>query len=231
MFHFNLFGKKKQKNSETPHDTIKALEETITTLEKRETHLQHLSAKYKAEAKKVVKTDKSRAITLLRKVQVNEKQLNSIQKQLQTLETQVIAIQEGVMNKGTIASLSKGRDALQEMANTLNVDKVDELMDDISEQLEATSEISNSLAQPLCYNDDDGDEELLRKFEEEETVGETVGERSEQSEEKEGCEGGEEEDEIVEELNSMKVPTGKVIIVDNEEEEELRQLFRTMDIL
>ncbi len=75
-----------------------------------------------------------------------------------TLETQVMNLESAVRNRETFIAMEAGKNAMAAIRKETDIEKVDELMDDLKEEMEAASEISNALAQPIdpfVMDDDD----------------------------------------------------------------------------
>ena len=128
-----------------------------------------------------------------------------------TLETQVMNLESAAQNAETFKAMNAGKSAMSNIRTETNIDKVDDLMDEIKEEMEMADEISNALAQPvdpLMADEDD----LLAELQEleAEDVEEQLLEPVKQSE-----------------INLPAVPGGKLPAIPNAtkaEEEELKQL-------
>lgn len=80
-----------------------------------------------------------------------------------TLETQVMNLESATQNAETFKAMNSGKDAMKIIREDVGIDKVDDLMDEIKEEMEMADEISNALAQPVdpLLTDDD---ELLAEL-------------------------------------------------------------------
>lgn len=65
------------------------------------------------------------------------------------LESQVLAIENANVNKETIDAMRTGAQAMKSIHGELNIDKVENTMDDIREQMDLANEITASISQPL----------------------------------------------------------------------------------
>ena len=151
----NFFGKKKIIPS--TQTIIQNLYSTIDMLDKREMYLDKMILGYKNEAKKYVKTNKPKAIMLLKKAKMNEKQLSSIYGQKENIEAQINALEQSITTNNTIMSLRQGQEAISNISEKLNTDDIEELMDNISENLVTSTEISDIMSRPIgeMYDEDD----------------------------------------------------------------------------
>jgi charged multivesicular body protein 6 len=160
---FSIFGKKKNIEVENPIVVIQNMKTTLGMLEKREKFLEKNIDGFKQEAKILVQTNKSKAIMLLKKAKMNEKQLFSIYGQKENLETQIFIIEQGITNNNIISSMREGKNVIEKMSKNLDPENVGELMDGIAETLNIAKEISDTISIPIgeIYDDD----ELLKEFE------------------------------------------------------------------
>ena len=205
MKFISLFGNNKKKVEKTPNKVIEDMKKTLSLLNKRESHTESQICKYKKEAKLLIKTDKKKALSLLRKCKIHEKQLNNIYGQKLKIENQILAIEQGINNKDVIESIKKGKHTLENMYKNIDVDDVGELMDDVASLFDKNDEISNALSMNI---DESYDEDtLLEEFEEEERNKQLILEEDEK-------------DKILKEL-----PTIKETGLTKQEENELNELM------
>ena len=66
-----------------------------------------------------------------------------------TLETQVINLESAQQNAATIQAMTSGKNAMAGIRAENDIDRVDDLMDDIREEMEMADEVSGALAQPV----------------------------------------------------------------------------------
>lgn len=93
-----------------------------------------------------------------------------IENQVESLETQLNAIESANLNLETMKAMKQGASAIKQMHKDFDIDKVDETMDEIREQVEASEEISEAISRPLgteFIDEDELDEELAALQEEE----------------------------------------------------------------
>uniref|UniRef100_A0AAV1TM97 Uncharacterized protein n=1 Tax=Peronospora matthiolae TaxID=2874970 RepID=A0AAV1TM97_9STRA len=169
-----LFGRKSAAAPPRPGpvataDTIRKLREQLESLEKRELHivkkisLQLHEAKQKSAAK-----DKRGAIFALKRKKMLEAEVEKLQGARMTLETQVMTLESAHVNMETFTALRSGAEQMKAIHGQMNVDKVDNIMDDIQEEMATADEIGRAISQPLgsqLYDDDELEDEL-RQMEE-----------------------------------------------------------------
>ena len=182
----NLFNKKqKEKETETKTEKldkeinnlkiINELRENIELIEKRNLLIETHKTKLIIEAKsKLNNNDKKGALLILNKKKKIEEEINKNQGSQLLLENQLSNLESASLNKHIINSLSKSNKAIHTLNKDLNVDKIEELMDDIQEEQDNYNTIQSIMGQPLqhIYEDDELNKELeeLEELEEVEQI-------------------------------------------------------------
>ena len=172
----NLFNKKqKQKEQETETKTekldkeinnlkiINELRENIDLIEKRNLFIEKQKTQLIIEAKaKLNNNDKKGALLILNKKKKIEEEINKNQGSQLLLENQLSNLESANLNKHIINSLTKSNKAIHTLNKDLNIDKIEELMDDIQEEQDNYNTIQSIMEQPLqqIYEDDDLNKEL-----------------------------------------------------------------------
>ena len=98
------------------------------------------------------------ALYCMKRKKLHEAELDKIQNVKMTLETQVINLESASQNAETFKAMSAGKTAMQKIRDDVGIEKVDDLMDDIREEMEMANEISDAIAQPvdpLAADEDD----------------------------------------------------------------------------
>lgn len=221
---FNFFGKKKSSEpttvSATPTTTTTDSQTTIVKLrnaikmqEKREEHiLKKVDAQVKEAKAKMAKGDKKGALFAMKRKKMYEQEADKIQNVKMTLETQVINLESAAQNAATFDAMKSGTQTMKKIRNDVGIDKVDDIMDEIKEEMELAQEVNNAIAQPVdpLFADED---ELLAELE--------------------GLETADLEAELlkppakpVEDLSLPSVPAGKLPqpALANDEADELKKL-------
>mmetsp|Transcript_15080 Transcript_15080/g.32721 ORF Transcript_15080/g.32721 Transcript_15080/m.32721 type:complete len:242 (-) Transcript_15080:182-907(-) len=195
-------------------NTVVNLRESIATQDKREQHLEKKIEQLTTEAKaKMAKKDKKGALFCLKRKKLYEAEIDKIANIKMTLETQVMNLESAAQNAETFKAMHAGKSAMAGIREDTNIEKVDDLMDEIKEEMEMADEISNALAQPvdpLLTDEDDLLAELQQL--EAEDVEEQLLQPAKVAQE---------------EIRLPDVPSSKLPAISNatkEEEEELKQL-------
>ncbi|CAJ0898031.1 4248_t:CDS:10 [Entrophospora sp. SA101] len=149
----------------TTKDAIVNLRDTLQMLEKREKHLQSkIDAELKT-ARSNATTNKRAALMALKRKKQYETQLEKLSGAKFTIETQVMAIESANVNLETMKAMEKGAEAMKTIHGSMDINKVDETMDSIREQMDLSDEISNAISGQMLGIPLD-DEELEAELEE-----------------------------------------------------------------
>eukprot|EP00470_Lotharella_oceanica_P001182 CAMPEP_0170177924 /NCGR_PEP_ID=MMETSP0040_2-20121228/11404_1 /TAXON_ID=641309 /ORGANISM="Lotharella oceanica, Strain CCMP622" /LENGTH=235 /DNA_ID=CAMNT_0010420807 /DNA_START=83 /DNA_END=790 /DNA_ORIENTATION=+ len=162
----NLFGRAKKAPKPKISDRIKELKEAQEMLDKQEAHLEKkMEEARKMALQKSRQKNKKAAIFQLKRKKMFEKRLNQLYGQRENVERLINAMETVAFNKANIEKLKKGKEALAQTIEEVDVDKVNELMDDVNEQVAMADEIGEAMAQTLG-NDDIEEEDLEKELEE-----------------------------------------------------------------
>jgi charged multivesicular body protein 4 len=105
------------------------------------------------------------ALFALKRRKLYEAELDKIANIKMTLETQVMNLESAQQNIETFKAMDAAKGAMADIRKVTDIDKVDDLMDGIKEEMELADEISNALAQPIDPLMQDEDD-LLAELEE-----------------------------------------------------------------
>ena len=159
-----LFGKAKKK--ETPKDSVMQLKETLTMLEKRESYLQKKIDTEIGIAKQNAQRNKKAAIMALKRKKTYEQQMEKIGGARMTIESQVMAIEGAGVSLETMNAMKAGASAMKQIHKGMTIDKVDDTMDDIRDQMDLAEEINSAISQPTGFGMDFDDDELAAELDE-----------------------------------------------------------------
>ncbi|CAH1767995.1 9718_t:CDS:2, partial [Entrophospora sp. SA101] len=125
------------------------LRDTLQMLEKRENHLQSkIDAEIKT-ARSHATTNKRAALMALKRKKQYETQMEKLSGAKFTIETQVMAIESANVNLETIKAMETGAEAMKTIHGSMDINKVDDTMDSIREQMDLSDEISNAISGPM----------------------------------------------------------------------------------
>ncbi|KAI9632609.1 putative late endosome to vacuole transport-related protein [Dioszegia hungarica] len=161
----SYFTGSRRNTQEGARDAIVGLRQQLLMLEKKE---EHLNKKIDDEMKKAranASTNKRLATAALRQKKAHENELDRIAGTRLTLETQVNAIESANLNAETMLAMKKGADALKGIHSSLKVEKVDQTMDAIREQMDLTNEISDAISNPVGMGNMVDEDELAAELE------------------------------------------------------------------
>jgi len=159
-----LFGKKK--TAPPPKESISKLRETLDMLEKREQFLMKKCDQQVMEAKKFMAAKNKRAALMcLKRKKTYEVQVEKISGARMTIEQQVMTLEGANVSLEAMNAMKMGAASMKSIHNDINIDKVDDTMEEIREQMDIANEINDAISTPLGGEVMDEDE-LLGELEE-----------------------------------------------------------------
>lgn len=126
------------------------LRQTEEMLDKRRNHLQSqydqamLAVKGRLKAK-----DQKGARYDLQRSKLYEKEIDQIMGKKHNISTQIHTLESASYTKEVVASMKLGAEALRAHMSESDVDKAQDVIDDITEQMQMAQELSDALSQPL----------------------------------------------------------------------------------
>ncbi|OZJ06914.1 hypothetical protein BZG36_00083 [Bifiguratus adelaidae] len=146
--------------------TISSMREMLTQLEKRQTYIESRIQQELHIAKVNASRNKRVALLALKKKRLFERQIEKLSGARLTLESQLITLDNTQVDLRTLETMKMGNDAMKSIHSSMSIDKVDQTMDDIQDQMDIANEISHSIAQPIGIGDQYDEDELLTELEE-----------------------------------------------------------------
>ena len=96
----------------------------------------------------------------MKRKKLYEGEIDKIQNVKMTLETQVINLESSAQNAETFKAMEAGTKTMQKIRTEVGVEKADDIMDQIKEEMEMAQEINNAISQPVDIMMADEDELL-----------------------------------------------------------------------
>ncbi|XP_059037724.1 charged multivesicular body protein 4a isoform X3 [Mustela lutreola] len=158
------YGKKEK--GPTPEEAIQKLKDTEKILIKKQEFLEQRIQQELQMAKKHGIKNKRAALQALRRKKRLEQQLAQTDGTLSTLEFQREAIENATTNAEVVRTMELAAQGMKKAYQDMDIDKVDELMADITEQQEVAQQISDAISQPVGFGDVVDEDELLEELEE-----------------------------------------------------------------
>ncbi|PVU87794.1 hypothetical protein BB560_006435, partial [Smittium megazygosporum] len=109
--------------------------------------------------------NRSVALAALKRKKLAESQLEQMNGTRMTLETQISAIETANVNLETMKAMRQGADAMKYIHKDMNIDKVDQTMDEIREQMDLANEVSVAISQPEIMGMTADDSDILAELE------------------------------------------------------------------
>jgi len=106
------------------------------------------------------------ALQALKRKKRYEEQLGKIDGTLTTLEYQREVLENASSNAQVLKVMGDASKAFKNVNSNFDVDKVHDIMDDIAEQQQIAGEISNAISNPVGFDSNIDDDDLLRELQE-----------------------------------------------------------------
>lgn len=152
-----LLGKPKPKVSAL--ETIAKLNETLEMLEKKETVLLKKAGAEVEKAKEFTRAKNKRAaIQCLKRKRLYDQQVEQLGNFQLRIHDQMIMLEGAQATTETVDALRTGAFAMKRMQTEFNLDDVDNIMDEITEQTEKMRQVQEALSAPFGTADYDEDE-------------------------------------------------------------------------
>lgn len=167
----NLFGKifgksvdNSKKNLDEANKTLHNLKDTIETLNKRDEFIEKNIQKMKQEARVEAKSgNKIKALHLLKKIKMSEKEQEHIYGMIQNIELQAFTIERSLTTKEIVSTMKDAKNIISNINVSINVDEVTDIVDNIAEKIEDINEVGQILSTPFIRSEHT-DEELLQEL-------------------------------------------------------------------
>jgi Snf7 len=160
----NLFGKKK-KAAPKVSTSIQQLREAQGLLDKRQSHLEAKSDESLRIAKEKLKAKNKRAaMSYLKRKKNYDNQVDKLFGMRDNIEQQIMALENVAANKEVVHAMRIGRDAMQHNIRDNDIEKVDDMLDEINESMALQEEMNEALSRQIgtAVADDD---ELMAELE------------------------------------------------------------------
>ncbi|XP_069015648.1 charged multivesicular body protein 4c [Embiotoca jacksoni] len=148
----------------SPQEAIHKLRETEEMLSKKQEYLENRIEQELTIAKKHGTKNKRAALQALKRKKRLEQQLGQIDGTLSTIEFQREALENSHTNTEVLKNMGFAAKAMKKVHENMDVNKIDDLMQDITEQQEVAHEISDAISRPFGETFDE--DELLAELEE-----------------------------------------------------------------
>lgn len=146
-------------------EAIQKLRETEEMLAKKQDFLEKKIDLELSTAKKNGTKNKRAALQALKRKKRYEKQLAQIDGTLSTIEFQREALENANTNTEVLKNMGFAAKAMKAAHENMDIDKVDDLMSDITEQQEVAQEISDVISRPIGFGEDYDEDELMAELE------------------------------------------------------------------
>ncbi|XP_062297703.1 charged multivesicular body protein 4c isoform X1 [Scomber scombrus] len=152
----------RSRGAPSPQEAIHKLRETEEMLTKKQDYLEKKIEQELMIAKKNGTKNKRAALQALKRKKRLEQQLTQIDGTLSTIEFQREALENSHTNTEVLKNMGYAAKAMKKVHENMDVDKIDDLMQDITEQQDVAREISEAISGPFGETFDE--DELLAEL-------------------------------------------------------------------
>ncbi|XP_016071496.1 PREDICTED: charged multivesicular body protein 4c [Miniopterus natalensis] len=163
---FKRGGSAKSRAAPTPQEALARLRETEEMLGKKQEYLENRIHRELSLAKKHGTHNKRAALQALKRKKRFEKQLTQIDGTLSTIEFQREALENSHTNAEVLRNMGLAARAMRAVHENMDLNKIDDLMQEITEQQDVAQEISEAFSQRVGFGDDFDEDELMAELEE-----------------------------------------------------------------
>lgn len=136
----------------TSLEAINKIRGTLDILSKKEAYLEQRMAAEQNVALQQAKGNRSAALQALQRRKLLQSQCERIRAARFNLELQLLAIENATLNLETMEAMRQGSQAIKALHGAVSVERVDDTMDEIREQMDVAREIGDAIASPLGAN-------------------------------------------------------------------------------
>jgi len=165
---FKIFGGKSssKQSAPTPAEAIQKLREVEEMLHKKQEYLEKKQNEEVDIIKKNGTKNKRVSLQALKRKKRLDKQLEQIDGTLTTIEYQREALENANTNTEVLKIMGHAAKALKQTHNNMDIDKVEDLMDEVREQQQIAEEIAGVISNPIGFGQEVDEDELLKELEE-----------------------------------------------------------------
>ncbi|KAM8911184.1 charged multivesicular body protein 4c [Lycaon pictus] len=150
----------------SPQEALARLRETEEMLSKKQEYLEARVQRELTLAKKHGTRNPRAALQALKRKKRFEKQLAQIDGTLSTIEFQREALENSHTNTEVLRNMGFAAKAMKAVHENMDLNKIDDLMQEITEQQDIAQEISEAFSQRVGFGDDFDEDELMAELEE-----------------------------------------------------------------
>lgn len=160
----NLFGGSAPKQPAlNANQGLEQLEEKADMLRKRIAHLQNQIVEQETIAKTNANTNKNKALAALKRKRTLEENIKKAEGTLDNIENQKDMLENASSNAAVLKTMADTAKIVKQQHDNLDINKVEDIVDEMREQKEISEEIANILSQSTTKTHDE--DELLKELE------------------------------------------------------------------
>lgn len=154
-FFKNLFGGSAPKPTLSANQGLEQLEERADMLRKKMAHYQNRIQEEENTARANATTNKPKALAALKRKKKLEEDLKRTENTLENIESQKDMLENASANAAVLKTMAETAKIVKQQHDNLDINKVEDIVDEMREQKEISEEISNILSQTTHKETDD----------------------------------------------------------------------------
>ncbi|KAM8811495.1 charged multivesicular body protein 4c [Eudromia elegans] len=166
LFKGGSAGGSRSRGAPSAQEALARLRETEEMLSKKQEYLESRIERELAAARHHGTRNRRAALQALKRKKRYEKQLSQIDGTLSTIEFQREALENSHTNTEVLRNMGYAAQAMKKVHAHMDVNKIDDLMQDITEQQDIAQEISEAISNRVGFGDEFDEDELLAELEE-----------------------------------------------------------------
>lgn len=159
----NIFGGPPKQPAMSANQGLELLEEKADMLRKRIAHIEDQIKEQMTIAQANANANKSKAVAALKKKKKLEENLKTAQGTLDNIENQKDMLENASSNAAVLKTMADTAKIVKQQHDNLDINKVEDIVDEMREQKEISEEIANILSQSTTKTVDE--DELLKELE------------------------------------------------------------------
>ncbi|XP_003479952.1 charged multivesicular body protein 4c [Cavia porcellus] len=163
---FQRGGSSKGRAAPSAQEALARLRETEEMLGRKQEYLESRIQRELALARRLGTQNKRAALQALKRKKRFEKQLSQIDGTLSTIEFQREALENAHTNTEVLRNMGLAAKVMRAVHENMDLNKIDDLMQDITEQQDIAQEISEAFSQRVGFGDGFDEDELMAELEE-----------------------------------------------------------------
>lgn len=153
-------GQKKEEEENAPDamNVINKTSESLDALQARRVQTLRKAHDLEKEARELSKTDPKRALQIMKRKQMYDRQALQLEGQIQNLEQTSLAVESAAVSVDVANTMKEGSRTMGRLVKTIDVDEIGDVTNDISGHMNDLYEINRVLGAPMSIINPEGED-------------------------------------------------------------------------